>query len=58
MKPMYQPREDHSASHLSPAMTVQPLRQAEDHQEQMRRLHNERARQRAARRPRVAYSRM
>ena len=58
MKPIYQRLEDHSAAHQSPAMTVQLLRQDEAHQEQMRRLHNERARQRAARRPHAARSPM
>jgi hypothetical protein len=46
-------REDISAAFQSSAMTAQPRYRDEDQQEQMRRLHNARASQRAARLHRV-----
>jgi hypothetical protein len=49
MKPIHQQREGHTSAHQSPAMTVRPPRDEEILQEQMRRLHNARASQRAAR---------
>lgn len=49
MKPIHQQREGHAAAHHSPAMLVRPSHEDEILQEQMRRLHNARASQRAAR---------
>ena len=48
MKPIHPQLEDRSASHQTYATTIHPLHEDEAHQEQMRRLHNARARRRAA----------
>jgi hypothetical protein len=46
-------RDDSSAAQQSTAAVAHPLHEDETHQEQMRRLHNARARQRAARHQRI-----
>lgn len=53
MKTLYTQGEGKSSAHRLPAVTVQPLHEDEVHQEQMRRLHNARASQRAARHHRI-----
>jgi hypothetical protein len=50
MKPIYPQREDHMSVPQPTAISVCPVHEDEILQEQMRRLHNARARQRAARR--------
>ncbi|MHB2208513.1 hypothetical protein [Methylobacterium sp. CM6257] len=49
MNSVYPLRDDRPEAQLSPAMTIHPQSPDEVLQEQMRRLHNARARQRAAR---------
>ena len=49
MKPVYPQGEDRSEAPFTPATTSHPLHEDLLLQEQMRRLHNTRARQRAAR---------
>lgn len=49
MKPVYPVREDHLEARRSPTTTLHPPHKDEVLQEQMRRLHNARARNRAAR---------
>jgi len=49
MKPIHQQREGHASAHHSPVMPARPPHEDEILQEQMRRLHNARASQRAAR---------
>ena len=44
------------AAFQSPVIAAQPRQQDETHQEQMRRLHNARARQRAARQHRISHT--
>jgi hypothetical protein len=53
MKLDYAHREDISAAFQPPAMSAQPRYRDEDQQKQMRRLHNARASQRAARLHRI-----
>jgi hypothetical protein len=53
VKALYTHREDNSAGQSLPATSVHLLRDDETHQEQMRRLHNARATQRAARHHRI-----
>ena len=54
MKPVYPQDRDHPETPILPS-AVLPVPHADElHQEQMRRLHNARARQRAARHPRAA----
>jgi hypothetical protein len=53
MKPTHLQRESNSLLSTIPSMTIQPLQEAVAHQEQMRRLHNARASQRAARHHRI-----
>jgi hypothetical protein len=50
MKPIYPQREDRLSVPQPTAISVRPPHEDEILQEQMRRLHNARARQRAARR--------
>ena len=50
MKPIYPQREDHLTVPRPTAITMSPPHEDEILQEQMRRLHNARARQRSARR--------
>lgn len=49
MKPVYPQGEDRTDAPLSTATTIRPMPEDLVLQEQMRRLHNTRARQRAAR---------
>lgn len=54
MKPVYPQTEDRLDAPISPSAPVHALHADERLQEQMRRLHNARARQRAAWHPRAA----
>lgn len=54
MKPIYPQREDRLSVPQPTAITIRPPHEDEILQEQMRRLHNARARQRSARRHLVA----
>ena len=53
MKPVNVHSEGNTAAPSHTAVTVRPLHEDEAHQERMRRLHNARASQRAARHHRV-----
>ena len=54
MKPVYPQDQDHPEAPILPPAAISALHADELLQEQMRRLHNARARQRAARHPRAA----
>lgn len=56
MKPVYPQGDDRAEAPLPSATAIHPLHEDLLHQEQMRRLHNTRARQRAARHHRAGRS--